>query len=93
MASLINSAMPVAGRSAAQEYESLIRRVDSLRDAQHNEDARQRTRRGPLNVVVIGANLLAVAGQNGSGVEVGEILPLQAAYWDRAFARPLRTRR
>ena len=44
------------------------------------EDAGQRNAGGALDVVVEGADLVAIARQDRHGVEIGEVLPLDAAF-------------
>ena len=76
---LISSAMPVAGRTAAEKQEPLVGELLSG-DAQRGEDAGQRDAGRALDVVVEGADLVAIARQDRHGVEVGEVLPLDAAF-------------
>ena len=66
------------GRAAAEEQEPLLGQFLSG-DAQRREDPGQRHRGGALDVVVVGADLVAVARQDRHRVDVGEILPLEAA--------------
>ena len=57
------------------------------------EDAGQRHGGGALDVVVVGADLVAVARQDRHGVEVGEVFPLDAAFRIERLHRAARTRR
>ena len=67
------------GRARAEEQEPLIGELLSG-DAQRGEDPGQRDAGGALDVVVEGADLVAIARQDRDGVDVGEVLPLDAAF-------------
>ena len=69
------------GRCGArtEEQEALIGELLSS-DAQRGDDPGQRNAGGALDVVVEGADLVAIARQDRDGVEVGEVLPLDAAF-------------
>src|SRR5262249_55726569 len=67
------------GRSSAEEQEPLIGKLLSGQ-AQRSEDAGQDNAGGALDVVIEGAVLVAIAREDGDRVEIGEILPLDAAF-------------
>ena len=79
MASLISSAMPVAAEPPPRNRNRCsVSFCLVIRSAA--EDPGQRDRGGALDVVVVGADLVPVARQDRHRVDVGEILPLQAAF-------------
>ena len=80
------------GRSGAEKQEALVGEL-LPGDAQGGEDAGQRDAGGALDVVVEGADLVAIARQDRDGVDVGEVLPLDAAFRIELPAPPRRTRR
>src|SRR5205823_5294455 len=67
------------GRARAEEQEALLRKFFPG-EAQGAVDAGQRDAGGALDVVVEGADLVAIAGQDRDSVEIGEILPLDATF-------------
>jgi hypothetical protein len=68
------------GRTTAEEQEALVR--DFLPgDTQRGKDARQCDAGGALYVVVIGADLVAIAREDRNRVDVCEVFPLDAALW------------
>src|SRR5262245_63270435 len=71
-------ALPIC-RSGAQEQEPLVGKLLSGQ-AQRSEDADQDNAGGALYIVIEGADLVAIAREDGHRVEVGEILPLDAAF-------------
>ena len=73
-------------RSATQKQKPLIGELLS-RDAQGTENARERDSGRTLDIVIIGANLVAVALENWYGVDIGEIFPLDAAFWIKRLHR------
>src|SRR5205814_9983091 len=68
-----------AGRAAAEKQEPLIGQLCSG-DARGGEDTGERDPRRALDVIIVGADLVAVARQYRHGVEVRKILPLDAAF-------------
>src|SRR5262249_51125536 len=72
---LINSAMPVAADPAPRN-----RNRWSVSFCPVSVDAGQDNAGGALDIVVEGADLVAIAREDGHRVEVGEILPLDAAF-------------
>ena len=79
-------------RPAAEKQEALVGEL-LPGDAQGGEDAGQRDAGGALDVVVEGADLVAIAREDRDGVDVGEVLPLDAAFRIELPAPPPRTRR
>src|SRR5262249_57304740 len=67
------------GRPRAEEQEALLGKL-SCGEAQGAEYASERDAGGAVEVVVEGADLVAIAREDGDRVEVGEILPLDAAF-------------
>ena len=67
-------------RSGAEKQEALIREL--LPPVRRNaaEDAGQRDPGGALDVVIEGADLVAIARQDRDGIEVGEVFPLDTAF-------------
>ena len=78
IARLISSAMPVPADPPPRNSKRWSVSV-CFGDAQRGENAGERDPRGALDVVVVGADLVAVARQDRHGIDVGEILPLDAA--------------
>ena len=79
IARLISSAIPVAAEPGAEEQETLLGKL-LPGDAQGAVDAGERHAGGALDVVVEGANLIAISREDRDCVEVSEILPLDAAF-------------
>ena len=75
IAATMRSAMPVAGLARAEEQEALVRQL-AAGDAQRREKPGQRDRRRALDVVVEGADAVAVFLQQAERVVVGEVLEL-----------------
>ena len=71
--------MPVAAEPPPRKRKRLIGEL-LLRNPQRRENAGERHGRRALDVVVIGADLVAIALEDRHGVDVGEILPLNAAF-------------
>src|SRR5207245_5479435 len=67
------------GRARAEEQKALLRKLFPG-EAQGAVDAGQRDAGGALDVVVEGADLVAIASENRDGVEIREILPLDATF-------------
>src|SRR6266480_2780755 len=67
------------GRACAEEQEALLRKLFPS-EAQGAVDAGQRDAGGALDVVVEGADLVAIARQDRDSVEISKILPLDAAF-------------
>ena len=65
-------------RAGAEEQKALIGEL-LPGDAQCGKDAGQRDAGRALDVVVVGADLVAIARQDRHGVDVGEVLALDAA--------------
>ena len=78
--------MPVAA-SPAPRNRSVCSRKRAAGDAQRREDAGQRDRRGALDVVVEGADAVAVLLQQPERVVVGEVLELDQRRPGRPPAR------
>ena len=64
------------GRLAGTEEEHALAIERGAGDAQRRAQARQRDRRGALNVIVEGADAVAILLQEAKGVVVGEVLEL-----------------
>ena len=68
-----------SSRAAAEEQEALV--SDLLPgDTQCGEHPRQRYTSGALDIVVVSADLVAIARENRHGIDVREVLPLDAAF-------------
>ena len=80
------------GGAGAEKQEALLGEL-LPGEAQRGEDAGQRDAGGALDVVIEGADLVAIARQDRNGVDVGEILPLDAAFRVELPAPPRRTPR
>ena len=74
-------------RAAAEKQEALVGQL-LPEDAQRGENAGDRDGGGALDVVVIGADPVAVTRQDRHGVEVREVLPLDAAFREELPAPP-----
>ncbi len=74
-------------RTAAQKQQTLL--GDLLpSDTQSGKDTGQRDTRGALDVIVVGADLIAIAREDRHRVDVGEVLPLDATFWvERLYRR------
>src|SRR5438876_7119930 len=79
MARLINSAMPVAAEPAPRNRKRCSESFFPVR-RKGAVDAGQRDAGGALDVVVEGADLVAIARQDRDSVEISKILPLDAAF-------------
>src|SRR5439155_9802508 len=67
------------GGACAEEQETLLGKL-LPGDAQGAVDAGERHAGGALDVVVEGADLVAISREDRDRVEIGEILPLDAAF-------------
>src|SRR5215217_966474 len=67
-----------AGRSGAEEQVALVLEGGAL-DPAGVDHARQRDARGPLHVVVVAADLVAVPFQQVYGIDPGPVLEMDAA--------------
>src|SRR5271169_1226034 len=77
---------PGSGRAAAQEQQALV--CDLLSgDTQRSKDAGQRDTGGALDVVVVGADPVTVAREDRDGIDVREVLPLDATSRVQRFHR------
>ena len=78
MAEAIRSAMPIAGRAGPQEQDSLVAQL-AAGDPQGAEDARKGHAGRALDVVVVAADAVPIAGQEAHGVHAGPVLEVEAA--------------
>ena len=73
-----------AGLARAEEQHALVAHL-AAGQAQRREDARQRDGAGALDVVVEGAELVAIAFQQAEGVAVAEIFKLEERVREHLF--------